>query len=248
MNSSFAQFNINIRNIPHLWPFYTYSCGFLCSSSKSYFECVVILTRVVIVMVGIRSIEKIRNERVTARAGVANRSYKTREARLQWMGHVDRKKDIQVWLSHDRERPISTFSSVSRFISDCSFTSGLLLCALRYDENSESSRRYRSSESVSCCFNLPTCSSNSFVLSLSIADRLSKCIQTSILRSPSNSFVLSLEDRLSKCIQTSILRSPSNSFVLSLSTKTACLSAFKPLYYGHPPTPSFSPCQCRPLV
>ena len=133
------------------------------------------------------------------------------------------------------------------------------------------------------------------------ADRLSKCIQTPILRSPSNSFVLSLStqtaclrvfkplyyghpptpsfspcqrrplvyvhsnlyitvtlqllrslpvnaDRLSKCIQTPILRSPSNSFVLSLSTQTACLRAFKPLYYGHPPTPSFSPCQRRPLV
>ena len=49
--SRFAQFHMNIQNIPHLWPFYTYGCGFLCCPSKSYFECVVILMRVVIVTI-----------------------------------------------------------------------------------------------------------------------------------------------------------------------------------------------------
>ena len=51
MNSGFAQFYINIQDIPQLWPFYTYSSGFLYCPSKFYFEFVVIITRVVIVTI-----------------------------------------------------------------------------------------------------------------------------------------------------------------------------------------------------
>ena len=40
---------------------------------------------------GIKRIEKIRNEEIIARAGVANTSEKIRETRLRWLGHVERK-------------------------------------------------------------------------------------------------------------------------------------------------------------
>ena len=44
-------------------------------------------------MMGIERIEKIRNEEIRARAGVANISEKIREARLRWLGHVERKTE-----------------------------------------------------------------------------------------------------------------------------------------------------------
>ena len=43
--------------------------------------------------VGIKRIEKIRNEEIRARAGVANISRKIREARLTWLGHVEKKTE-----------------------------------------------------------------------------------------------------------------------------------------------------------
>ena len=43
-----------------------------------------------------KRIEKIRNEEIRARAGVANISKKIREAKLRWLGHVDRKTDEDV--------------------------------------------------------------------------------------------------------------------------------------------------------
>ena len=42
-------------------------------------------------MMGIKRIEKTRNEEMRARAGVANISEKIREARLKWLGLVERK-------------------------------------------------------------------------------------------------------------------------------------------------------------
>ena len=39
---------------------------------------------------------KIRNEEIRARAGVANISQKIIEARLRWLGHVDRKTEEDV--------------------------------------------------------------------------------------------------------------------------------------------------------
>ena len=42
-------------------------------------------------MMGIKRIEKIRNEEIRARAGVANISEKIREVRLRWLSHVERK-------------------------------------------------------------------------------------------------------------------------------------------------------------
>ncbi len=47
-------------------------------------------------MTGIKRIEKIRNEEVKARAGVSNISEKIREARLRWLGHVERKTQQDV--------------------------------------------------------------------------------------------------------------------------------------------------------
>ena len=41
-------------------------------------------------MMGIKRIEMIRTEEIRARAGVADISEKIREARLRWLGHVDR--------------------------------------------------------------------------------------------------------------------------------------------------------------
>ena len=40
---------------------------------------------------GIKMIEKIRNEEIRAREGVANTSEKIREVRFRWPGHVERK-------------------------------------------------------------------------------------------------------------------------------------------------------------
>ena len=42
-------------------------------------------------IMGIKRTEKIRNEEIRARAGVANISGKIREARVGWLGHVERK-------------------------------------------------------------------------------------------------------------------------------------------------------------
>ena len=44
-------------------------------------------------MTGIKWIEKSRNEEIRARAGAANISEKIREARLRWLGHVERKTE-----------------------------------------------------------------------------------------------------------------------------------------------------------
>ena len=45
---------------------------------------------------GIKRIEKIRNEEIRARSDVANISEKIREARLRWLGHVERKTEEDV--------------------------------------------------------------------------------------------------------------------------------------------------------
>ena len=45
---------------------------------------------------GIKRIEKIRNEEIRARSGVANISGKIREARLRWLDHVERKTEEDV--------------------------------------------------------------------------------------------------------------------------------------------------------
>ena len=47
-------------------------------------------------VMGIKRIEMIRNEETRARAGVANISEKIREARLRWLGHVERKTEEDV--------------------------------------------------------------------------------------------------------------------------------------------------------
>ena len=47
-------------------------------------------------MIGMKRIEKIRNEEIRARAGVANTSEKIREARLRWLGHVERNTDDHI--------------------------------------------------------------------------------------------------------------------------------------------------------
>ena len=44
-------------------------------------------------MMGIKRIEKIGNEEIRARAGVANISEKIREVRLRWLGRVERKSE-----------------------------------------------------------------------------------------------------------------------------------------------------------
>ena len=59
-------------------------------------------------MMGIKRIEKIRTEEIRAREGVANISEKTREARLRWLGQVERKAEeddvpgIWKWVDTDR--------------------------------------------------------------------------------------------------------------------------------------------------
>ena len=59
-------------------------------------------------MVGIKRIEKIRNEEIRARAGVANIGENIREARLRWLDHVERKTEEDVamgrWKWVDAER------------------------------------------------------------------------------------------------------------------------------------------------
>ena len=45
---------------------------------------------------GIKRIEKIRNEDIRARAGVANISEEIRETRLRWLGHMERKTEEDV--------------------------------------------------------------------------------------------------------------------------------------------------------
>ena len=47
--------------------------------------------RMLRLMMTTKRIEKIRNEEIRARAGVANISEKIREAMLRWLGHVERK-------------------------------------------------------------------------------------------------------------------------------------------------------------
>ena len=57
---------------------------------------------------GIKRIEKIRNEEIGARGGVANISEKIREARLRWLGNVERKTEEDVvrrtrkWVDSER--------------------------------------------------------------------------------------------------------------------------------------------------
>ena len=50
---------------------------------------------------GIKRIEKIMNGEIRARAGVTNISEKIREARLRWLGHVERNTEegveIRTW-------------------------------------------------------------------------------------------------------------------------------------------------------
>ena len=45
---------------------------------------------------GIRRIEKIGNEEIRTRTGVVNISEKIREARLRWLGHVERQTEEDV--------------------------------------------------------------------------------------------------------------------------------------------------------
>ena len=47
-------------------------------------------------MMGIKRIEKIRNEEIRARAGVANMGETIREVRLRWLGHVERKTEEDI--------------------------------------------------------------------------------------------------------------------------------------------------------
>ena len=47
-------------------------------------------------MMGIKRIEIIRTDGIRARTGVANISEETREARLRWLGHVERPTDGEV--------------------------------------------------------------------------------------------------------------------------------------------------------
>ena len=44
-------------------------------------------------MMEIKRIEKIRNEEIRTTASVANISKRIREARLRWLGHVERKTE-----------------------------------------------------------------------------------------------------------------------------------------------------------
>ena len=59
-------------------------------------------------VMGIKRIEKIRNEEIRATAGVANISENIREARLIWLGHVERKTEedvvMRTWKWVDTER------------------------------------------------------------------------------------------------------------------------------------------------
>ena len=59
-------------------------------------------------MMGIKRIETIRNEEIRARAGVANISEKIRDAKLRWLGRVERKTEedivMRTWKMVDTER------------------------------------------------------------------------------------------------------------------------------------------------
>ena len=51
-------------------------------------------------VMGIKRVEKMRNEEIRARAGVANISGKITEARLRWLGHMERKTEdvvMRIW-------------------------------------------------------------------------------------------------------------------------------------------------------
>ena len=70
---------------------------------------------------GIKRIEKIRNEEIRARAGVANISEKIREARPIWLGHVERKteddnsnRNVEVGGHRKTGRPKLRWSDVIR--------------------------------------------------------------------------------------------------------------------------------------
>ena len=45
-------------------------------------------------VMGIKRTGKIRNEEIRAGAGVANISEKIREARLRWLGHLERQRTM----------------------------------------------------------------------------------------------------------------------------------------------------------
>ena len=47
-------------------------------------------------MMGLKRIGKIKNEEIRATEGVVNISEKIREARLRWLGHVERKTEEDV--------------------------------------------------------------------------------------------------------------------------------------------------------
>ena len=59
-------------------------------------------------MMGTKRIEKIRNEEIRARAGVANISEKTREVRRRWLGHVERKTKEDVVRGTPKDRKTET--------------------------------------------------------------------------------------------------------------------------------------------
>ena len=48
------------------------------------------------IMMGVDMIEKIKNEGIRARTAIANISHNIREARLIWLGHVERKTEDNV--------------------------------------------------------------------------------------------------------------------------------------------------------
>ena len=50
-------------------------------------------------MMGIKWIDKIRNEEIRAMTGMANMSEKIRESRLRWLDHVERKREDVVVIS-----------------------------------------------------------------------------------------------------------------------------------------------------
>ena len=66
---------------------------------------------------GIKRIEKMRNEEIRSRTGVANISEKIREVRLRWLGHVARKTDnenMEVGGHRKIRRPKLRWSDVIR--------------------------------------------------------------------------------------------------------------------------------------
>ena len=62
--------------------------------------------RIVRWMMVMKTIEKIGTGEIRARAGVANISEKTREARLRWLRHVERKTEedvvMRTWVDTER--------------------------------------------------------------------------------------------------------------------------------------------------